>query len=48
MSCRHPQHNYVTPYLAPMRYTAANVEFWEHHGEATVDWFGTELVCTAR
>jgi len=30
------------------RYTAANVEFWEHHGEATVDWFGEKLTCTVR
>ncbi len=27
------------------RYTAEGVEFWEHHGEATVNWFGTELKC---
>jgi len=27
------------------RYTAANVEFWEHHGEASVDWYGTKLTC---
>jgi len=27
------------------RYTAANVEFWEHHGEATVEWYGTKLTC---
>ena len=30
------------------RYTAANVRFWEHHGEATVDWFGEKLTCTVR
>lgn len=28
------------------KYTAANVEFWEHQGEARVDWFGTKLTCT--
>ncbi|MEZ5573521.1 MAG: MliC family protein [Halioglobus sp.] len=28
------------------RYTAYGVEFWEHQGEATINWFGTELVCS--
>jgi uncharacterized protein len=28
------------------KYTAANVEFWEHQGEATLDWFGKKLTCT--
>lgn len=27
------------------RYTAPGVEFWSHQGEATVDWFGTRLLC---
>ena len=27
------------------RYTASGVEFWSHQGEATVDWFGTVLLC---
>lgn len=27
------------------RYTAQAVEFWEHQGEVTVTWFGTELKC---
>lgn len=27
------------------RYTAANVEFWEHQGEATLEWFGKKLTC---
>ena len=27
------------------RYTAEGVEFWEHQGQANVDWFGTKLVC---
>ncbi len=30
------------------RYTAANVQFWEHQGEAKVDWFGTSLTCRPR
>lgn len=27
------------------KYTAANVEFWEHHGEAMLEWFGKKLTC---
>ena len=27
------------------RFTAANVDFWEHQGEASVDWFGRKLTC---
>ena len=27
------------------RYVTAGVEFWEHHGEATVTWFGVEFTC---
>jgi uncharacterized protein len=42
----------VIAFLAPSgsgaKYAAANMEFWEHHGEAMVDWFGTRLTCTAR
>jgi uncharacterized protein len=30
------------------RYRGADVEFWEHQGEATVKWFGTTLACRAR
>lgn len=30
------------------RYTAANMEFWEHQGEASVDWYGTKLSCIPR
>jgi uncharacterized protein len=29
------------------KYTAPNMEFWEHHGEATVDWYGSKLTCKA-
>lgn len=36
---------FVAPSASGARYTAANVEFWEHQGEATVDWFGTSLTC---
>jgi len=28
------------------KYTAKNVEFWEHHGEATVKWNGKDMTCT--
>jgi uncharacterized protein len=34
------------PAASGARYTAKGVELWEHHGEATVDWFGTTLRCT--
>jgi uncharacterized protein/heat shock protein HslJ len=27
------------------RYVGPGVEFWSHQGEATVDWFGTQLRC---
>ena len=27
------------------RYTAAGIDFWEHQGEATVNWYGTGLNC---
>ena len=36
---------FVAPSGSGARYTAANVEYWEHQGEATVQWFGTELKC---
>jgi membrane-bound inhibitor of C-type lysozyme len=39
---------FVAPSGSGARYTADGVEFWEHQGEATVDWHGTRLVCKAR
>jgi uncharacterized protein len=30
------------------RYTAQNLEFWEHQGTAAVDWYGVKLTCTPR
>jgi uncharacterized protein len=30
------------------RYTAPEVEFWEHHGEATMKWYGKSLTCEVR
>lgn len=29
------------------RYTADGVEFWEHQGQVSIDWFGTRLACAA-
>jgi len=39
---------FAAPSGSGTKYTAANVEFWEHHGEAAVNWFGTSLTCRAR
>ena len=39
---------FVAQSASGAKYTAANVEFWEHQGEATVDWYGTKLTCTRR
>ena len=30
------------------RYTADGVEFWEHQGQVSIDWFGTKLECAAK
>jgi len=30
------------------KYTAENMAFWEHQGEASVDWYGTKLTCKPR
>jgi uncharacterized protein len=30
------------------RYRSGDVEFWEHQGEATIDWFGTKLTCKGK
>ncbi len=38
---------FAAPAGSGAKYTAANVEFWEHHGDATVDWFGKKLECKA-
>jgi uncharacterized protein len=27
------------------RYTRTGVEYWEHQGQASINWFGTKLVC---
>ena len=39
---------FAEPTGSGAKYTAPNVEFWEHHGEATVDWFGAKLRCKVR
>lgn len=38
----------VAPSGSGARYTAANVEFWEHQGSVTLQWFGKTLNCKAR
>jgi uncharacterized protein len=35
------------PSASGAKYVAPNVEFWEHHGEAKVEWFGKRLGCKA-
>jgi uncharacterized protein len=39
---------FAAPLASGAKYTAANVEFWEHQGEASVEWFGTKLTCRPR
>jgi uncharacterized protein len=36
---------FIAPSGSGAKYVASGVEFWEHHGEASVDWFGTQLKC---
>lgn len=36
---------FVAASASGARYTAKMVEFWEHQGEAAVNWFGTMLTC---
>ena len=38
---------FVAPSGSGARYAAPNVEFWEHQGEAALDWFGTKFACRA-
>lgn len=33
------------PSASGSRYVATNMVFWEHQGEATVDWYGVQLTC---
>jgi uncharacterized protein len=36
---------FLTPSASGSKYVATHMEFWEHHGEATVDWYGTKMTC---
>jgi uncharacterized protein/heat shock protein HslJ len=36
---------FLTPSASGSKYVATNMEFWEHHGEAMVDWYGTKMTC---
>ncbi|RJF97834.1 MliC family protein [Noviherbaspirillum saxi] len=38
---------FATQTASGARYTAAGVDLWEHHGEATLKWYGTDMVCRA-
>jgi len=39
---------FAAPSGSGAKHKAANVEFWEHQGEASVEWFGTKLTCRPR
>jgi len=36
---------FLLPSASGARYGAANMEFWEHQGEASVNWYGTSMTC---
>lgn len=36
---------FAAPSGSGTRYTAPQVDYWEHQGEATIEWFGLRLVC---
>ncbi len=36
---------FATPSASGARYSSGGVEFWEHQGEATVNWFGEQWKC---
>jgi len=38
----------AAPAASGARYAADHMEFWEHQGQATVDWYGTPLQCIPR
>jgi len=38
----------AVPAASGSKYTASNMQFWEHHGEASVDWYGASLKCIPR
>jgi len=37
---------FAQPSGSGSKYARDQVTFWEHQGEATVSWYGTELKCT--
>lgn len=39
---------FAAPSGSGARYAAANVQFWEHQGEASLEWFGARLDCRVR
>jgi uncharacterized protein len=39
---------YAAPSASGARYGSGQVDFWEHQGAATIDWFGTKLTCKPR
>ena len=39
---------FLAPAASGARYTAQGVEFWEHQGTASLNWFDTKLTCTPR
>jgi uncharacterized protein len=38
----------AAPAASGSKYSAEGISFWEHHGEATVEWYGTQLTCIPR
>jgi uncharacterized protein len=38
---------FAVPSGSGARYESANLSFWEHHGEAALEWSGRDLKCRA-
>lgn len=36
---------FIAPSGSGARYAAPGVSYWEHHGEATIEWFGQRFTC---
>ena len=36
---------FLTRTASGAKYVAQNMEFWEHHGEAAVNWYGANMTC---
>ena len=43
-SLMEPQLGLIQQTGSGTRYSAPEIDFWEHHGEATVTWRGTKLI----